>query len=52
VTFDEEGHAEFVSGNASLFRLDLESTISEKIGDESDVRQSFADARTKTCNRR
>jgi hypothetical protein len=47
VTLDEEGHAEFVSGSTSPLRLYLASKISEKIGDESDVRQSFADAQAK-----
>ncbi len=47
VTIDEEGHAEFVSGSTSPLRLHLEAKICEKIGDESDVRQSFADAQAK-----
>lgn len=47
VTLDEEGNVEFVSGTTSPFRAHLESKISEKIGDESDVRQSFADAQAK-----
>jgi len=47
VEIDEEGHAEFASGSTSPFRLNLESKIGEKIGDESDVRQLFADAQAK-----
>lgn len=47
VTIDDEGHAEFVHGSPSPFRQHLEAKISEKIGDESDVRQSFADAQAK-----
>ena len=47
VDLDEEGRAEFASGSTSPFRLYLASKISEKIGDESDVRQSFADAQAK-----
>jgi hypothetical protein len=47
VDVDEEGRAEFASGSTSPFRLHLESKIGEKIGDESDVRQSFADAQAK-----
>ena len=44
---DDEGRAEFASGSTSPFRLYLASKIGEKIGDESDVRQSFADAQAK-----
>ena len=47
VDVDGEGRAEFTSGSTSPFRLRLASKISEKIGDESDVRQSFADAQAK-----
>jgi hypothetical protein len=47
VDIDEGGRAEFASGSTSPFRLHLESKIGEKIGDESDVRQSFADAQAK-----
>ena len=47
VELDEEGRAEFASGSTSPFRLHLASKIGEKIGDESDVRQSFADAQAK-----
>ena len=47
VDLDEEGRAEFANGSTSPFRLYLASKISEKIGDESDVRQSFADAQAK-----
>ena len=47
VEIDENGRAEFASGCPSPFRLYLEAKIGEKIGDESDVRQSFADAQAK-----
>ena len=47
VEVDEEGRASFVSGTTCPFRLYIESKVSEKIGDESDVRQSFADAQAK-----
>jgi hypothetical protein len=47
VDLDEEGRVEFDSGSTSPLRLHIESKISEKIGDESDVRQLFADAQAK-----
>ena len=47
IEVDEEGCVSFVSGTTSPLRLHIESKISEQIGDESDVRQSFADAQAK-----